>query len=218
MGGGVSGKGLTSATSLIDGNTTIDLSGSPLRYGKSDAALRGSEREVVEKFENKTYTLKREQSFLVDEQGNIIGQHKGGKGSVRTPVSEVQRASTLTHNHPREEGTLGGTFSTEDMEAFTNHGNLRTMRATAKEGTYTISRGSTFDSRGFMRAFRQAWASADKRMDSVGLGNRYTRGEIDYNTYSREYDRRFNAALVETHNWLIANQREYGYNYSLERR
>lgn len=147
--GGGDGFEKKGATSVADGNTgSVDLSGSPLRYGKADKALDGQRRVAVEGFENRYRGAKIEYGATFDANGMTTELKRGGKGSVKTSAMKYASADTFSHIHPRGEGVLGGTFSQADLSNFTTYG-IKTVRAAAKEGTYSISKGKNFDALGF---------------------------------------------------------------------
>lgn len=207
------------ATSVADGDMgKVDLSGSPLRYGKLDKALDGERRAAVEKFESRYRNAKVENGATFDENGNITEQRRGGKGSVKTSIDKYNAAQTFSHNHPREEGVIGGTFSEADLSNFSTY-NVRTVRATAKEGTYSISKGRNFDSKGFREYYRKEYARVVKESNSTlrGLNQRIRSKDISYDKYVKEFKAELNKQLVGLHNALIKGQKSYGYSYTLER-
>ena len=217
--GRLSAGGGAGAKSIDINGDKIDLSASPLVYGNKDSALTKEVRSVIDAWEEKRVKNKIEFNVFVMNDGTIIRENKGGKGSVKGLVSDRQTADVLSHNHPREEGVLGGTFSTADMSNFVNY-HQTTYRATAKEGTYSISKGSNFKKDDFIKAFREADKTASEKLSAQHkeLNKKYYDGKIakeNYGTQLRDY---FNARLVESHNWLLANQGKYGYSYTLERR
>lgn len=202
--------------------TNIDLSGSPLHYGGNDPNVTGSIRKAVEEFENKRWKNKIEFARLVDANGNVIEENRGGKGSVRSSISAYRRAAAMTHNHPRtgiEAGHLGGTFSTADLNNFVRF-NQTTSRATAAEGTYSISKVKGFNGSGFKSYYTSehtknfsAYKAARTKIDSA-----YKSGQIKYSDYRAAVKNEFNKFLVNQHNSLRAGQTLYGYHYTLERR
>ena len=212
-------SGGDTVTSLTIGNDTIDLSDSPLRYGGKDGALSGKARSVIEDFENKRYKQKTEFSRLIDKDGNIIEENRGGRGSVGASLMARTEADVLTHNHPREDGGIGGTFSTGDIHNF-NVFNQTTYRAAAKEGTYSITKAKGYDGAGLLKAMKDHDAKSAKtiKKQAETLTNQYMAGKMDRKQYSKGIAKLNNAYLVSTHDFLLDNQKKYGYNYTLERR
>lgn len=214
----------------------IDLSDNPLKYGQKDAALTGKAREALEAFENRRYNNKIEFSRFVDADGNVIEDNKGGRGSVSASYSARMTADAMSHNHPRSGngiGLLGGTFSQADLRNFGQF-NQTTYRATALEGTYSISKRTGFNAEGLnqyyqaevqriekaehavMRPYERAYDSAYKAYRK-GEGT-FEKAQKAYNTYHSEYQKSFNRSLVAFHEALIAGQEKYGYTYTLEGR
>lgn len=225
LSGGGSGNSLTSVTSVTtqDGSV-LDLSSMPLKYGGHDDALSGTARSLVEAFEQKRLKYKSEAAILVDADGKQLGtEFKGNKNGVKVPFYTFNTATVMTHNHPRgkgEEGILGGTFSDADLNTFAGQTNLKTMRASAAEGAYSISKGKDFDAKGFQNFIKDSNVARYKQYKSQanGLGMEYRMGKIDYDTYRQKNNQAFNKMLIDSHNDLIEGQKKYGYKYTLEKR
>ena len=152
------------------------------------------------------------------EDGTPVGPEvRGSKGSVSSPLSYKQEGATFTHIHPREDGMLGGTFSEADLRNFANNP-VKTSRAKAKEGAYSISKTDSFDAKGFKGfvdgANRQFESSYRAKVKT--LANDYKNGKISYNDYAKGNAKAFNTALVELHNIYSSGQKQYGYKYTLE--
>lgn len=223
--GGGSGGGTMVVTQVMDDDgSMIDLASMPLTYGPKDAALTGNARKSIEAFEDRRYKFKSEYGYAVDANGNLIGKEiHGGRGSVRMPFSIMAQAQAFSHNHPRgkgEAGTLGGTFSGDDLRTFEARSNIKTFRATAKEGTYSISKGSNFNGKGFTsmvssieRKHMGQLKAQNRALYSDAINKRITAKE-----YYSKCTANFNQALINIHNDLLANQKQYGYTYTLERR
>lgn len=203
----------------------IDLKDTPLVYGEHDAALSGSKRSTIEAQERKRLNAKVEYAFALDRDGNqnpLAPEKRGGKGSVSTNSLYWRKDGVFTHNHPRtgdSAGILGGTFSVADIRAFTLS-EVATMRASASEGTYSISRRPGFDNRGLMNYMRkldqQVTQNARTKVDAAY--KRLRAKEITLQEYRAESKKATNAMLVELHNGLLKGQNYYGYSYTLERR
>lgn len=206
-------------TSFQDGGTTIDLSESPLVYGGKDKALTGKAREALENFENQRYKNKIEYSKFISDDGSTIEENRGGRGSVSASYSARMTADAMSHNHPRSEGVIGGTFSTGDINNFTRF-NQHTYRATTKEGTYSISKGKDFDGSGLANAYRKAEReiTTQTRNENRALNSKVRSGELTYEQAIRKNTANNNKMLVSLHNWLNDNQKKYGYTYTLEKR
>lgn len=224
------GRGATSSLGrggvksvVTQGGKTVDLSNNPLFYGKDDNALTGAKRQTIEEFEKRRGNSKIEYGILLDKNGNIITENRGGKGSVSYYTDDLAKAEVLSHIHPRGKGQedyLGGTFSGTDFNLFNKYNNLQTMRAKATEGTYSITKGKNYDPKGFMdyynkneKAYRNEVSNKRKELSS-----KYSNGEITYNQYVNGSKQAFNDYLVNSHNAFMKGQKQYGYTYTLERK
>lgn len=213
--GGYTAKG---ELKLPDGSK-IEFDGD-LKYYGNDKTVKGAVRQSIEAWETKRAKAKIEYAYSVDANGNMIDrERKGGKGSVRAsyPMHNTPGA-TFTHIHPREDGVLGGTFSTADLNNFARFANT-TVRAKAKEGTYSISKGKNFDAIGFMSYVKQADYSANKDYKSKMkvLNKQYRESSISYDEYYKKSAKEFNTMLVNLHNAYKQGEKQYGYTYTLER-
>ena len=224
MGTGSSGagsRGMSAGKSVTDyDGSKIDMSHAPLKYGKDDDTLKGSVKEAIAKFEDKRMKQKIEYGTLVDGNGNVISEKRGGKGAVKMLVKDYEKAVAMTHIHPRQGGSIGGSFSQGDIEAFIRFPKLLTMRAVAKEGTYSISKAKGFNANGLKSHFIATETKLRGEYTNVAkkLANEYKSGKIDYDTYSKAHDRAFNKYLSDSHKALLDGQKKFGYNYTLERR
>lgn len=218
-GGSGGGNGSGGEFHLPDGSV-IEYDGD-LKFGKKDKNIPSSARKQIESWEEKRVKMKVEYAFAVDENGNAIGKEvKGGKNSVRTPSYYHDTPNgTFTHIHPREEGVLGGTFSEGDLRNFVNSKG-KTTRAAAKEGTYSISKNSNFDSAGFKQFISKNEDAANKKYkeNAKKIRTQYLNGSIDFAQYDKSSAKAFNTLLVDLHNGLLAGQKQYGYTYTLEKR
>lgn len=128
---------------LTVGLENIEFDGA-LRYSKRDRQILVNVRPNVDYWENQRYKSKVEfaSSFRID--GTRIGEVRGTKDKVDVPYAyHATPNAVFTHVHPREQTLLGGTFSLKDLENFAKYAN-KTARATAKEGTYSISKSRKF--------------------------------------------------------------------------
>ena len=219
--GASAGTGDEARRVTIKGGEVVDLSDNPLKYGKEDSALTPAQRWNIEAQEDKRRNNLIEFGFAVDKNGLVVGEKRGGKGSMRPTAAMVTRGEVFTHNHPRDfgAGVLGGTFSDADMDFFTTY-RIRTMRASAYEGTYSITKGAGFASTAFLKWFSDAdrSAKAEHNARSKALYNEAKSGQITYDEYNARRNASFNRFLVEMHNTLLKGQKIYDYTYTLERR
>lgn len=220
LGGGAGGgNNVTSVTT--QGGHVLDLSSTPLVYGQKDPAVTGAVRNALEAQEKKRESAKIEYGVGVRNDGStVVKEFKGGKDSCPVPSLVLDVATAFTHNHPRgkgEEGLLGGTFSQADLKIFGQR-KVKTFRASAAEGTYSITKGQFFDRLGF---FHYQTNLSDTEMKAHNSRkSSYLKDvankKITYGQYMKKCDDSFNKMLVNVHNGLLAGQQKYGYNYTLE--
>ena len=201
---------------------TIDLD-SPLVYGKLDNAISAAQRSVLETQETKKLKSIHEHAIVVDAQGNqITPEMHGSSRGMRIPVGVMNTPDGIfTHNHPRggkdEKDLIGGTFSGADLNTFATSG-IKTIRASAAEGTYSMSKGPKFNSSAFQAFAKSAErkSTAKFKANDMALAQDMYAKKIDYNTYKAQRAKAFNNMLVDFHNTLLAGQGQYGYTYTLE--
>ena len=220
--GGSKGKGsMIARVVVVQSGREVDLGDMPLVYGEKDSAVTGKARANIEAFEERRRKFKTEYATVLDEDGNYLtADIHGGRTSVGIPRSVAEAGSIMSHNHPRgkgDENCLGGTFSIEDMNIFANH--YKTMRATAGEGTYSISKTKDFINFRFQEHMRKIYNTHGRTMNQANrdIQKRYDAGKISYDEALKLNAKAFNKYLVQVHNDLLAGQKEYGYTYTLEK-
>lgn len=165
--GTASGGSAKGSLTLANGER-IEFDGE-LKFGR-DSGVSGAAREQIEKWENKRRSNKIEFAYAVTQQGEVLGETRGGKkGVVLTKQMKETENSIVTHIHPRGYGDLGGVFSQADMVSWTRN-NMKTMRAVSKEGTYSISKQSNFNSKGFLEMFSED--DNKRRAEYIQRGNK----------------------------------------------
>ena len=169
--------------------------------------------------EAKTVNRKTEKMTLVAENGRIILEKSGGKGSVSFGAREgllMDSSTTITHNHP---GVYGGTFSGADVKVLVDY-KLKAIRAVGKEGTYSLERADTNSNKSydFKQAYGQMSNATNGKMRTryQSQKSRVASGEIsvdDANTQLSDYR---TSLCNEQHEWLVQNAAKYGFNYVFE--
>jgi len=218
-----SGGGVRTSVTVQSG-TTADLSDNPLRYSADSTPLSAGQRAAVEAQEKRRLSAKIEFVAVYDANGEQIGAEcRGGRGSCSMPERMLNTdGSVLTHNHPcgkGKEGILGGSFSEDDIDMFITS-NVRTIRASAAEGTYSMTKGAGFDGKGLMSYIKSVDSdAADKHGQRCkSLTDSYESGRISGADYDVGYTKSLNAYLVDMHNAFLSGQKKYGYTYGLEAR
>lgn len=199
-----------------------------LTYGEKDPHIDSGTRAVIEEFENQRRSAKIEYNMSVDSKGIRRDMNKGGRTSCSVSRYWLDNCVSHTHNHPlglvangydiRYE--LGGTFSVADLKNFFTT-NCPNYRATAAEGTYSISKLPNTDGGGALLAYQRAQKAiigANKaRVDKLNEKFLQSDGAMRYEDYLTEHAKIWSTALIEMHNWLLNNQSKYNYYYTLER-
>lgn len=170
--------------------------------------------------EAKTVNRKTEKMTLVDENGNIILEKSGTRGSVRFGGYESAQMGptvTLTHNHP---GEFGGTFSGADVDVLTKF-SLRAIRAVGKEGTYSLERTSQtmgLKASIFSSEFAKQSNKVNRSIKSEykDLKDKVRNGEMSADDANRQLGEHRTALCNDLHGWLTQNAASYGYNYVFE--
>ena len=234
-----SGAGSSGVVEFQDGDTTIQFD-TPLIYSDTKQSL-GKANDVILAFENKQVKAKKEHSILVMDDGSVVEQNTGGKQSVSASTAARVVADILSHNHPRGDGVIGGTFSSGDLGNFLKF-NQRMYRATAKEGTYVISKGANYDSvkaqqmvqeykalekaqyKENVKLANELQSQYVKELDAIysnpklSDSDRLSRANEMYKDMSAQLKSQTNALLIEAHNWLLERAKTCGLIYTLERR
>lgn len=217
--GGSSGGGGSSGNTVIteyDGSS-LTLSHA-LKTGAPDSSVADIQRKRLESFEKRHAKSDIEWGRTIDINGKVLENHSGNSGSVS--FNNLDNAAYLTHIHPRENGALGGTFSIADINVLSYHPNMKNIRAKAKEGTYSLSKTSSFDRDGFVK-----YANEQHSINRATYEKAYNRyysqlnsGKISYSEYEAKSNNAFNNYLIKQHNSFLKGQKTYGYTYVLEKK
>lgn len=200
-----------------------------LAYTKKQE-LSKEERKAIKEFEERVGVVPREWATLIDEKGNAVYLREGNEGSVLVDFQGHPEANIMSHIHPRPENErqgmryLGGSFSTGDIECFTDiYVTQSHHRAAAVEGTYWISRNENMtldDRRKLLTAFKRTQTKLKKQcLERIReIDKQKTSEEISLEEYKIKRSAAFNRWQIEKHNWLLDHQTAYNYSYGLERR
>lgn len=183
---------------------TPSSNGTSLRYTSVPTTLASLEKKAL--------TLDHEQLKIIDKNGFVIHASDGNKGSVGFAGGESKvKGNIVTHNHPRDNSKLdGGTFSEADIHTLSM--GMSEMRASAREGTYSLKAGKKADPNGFYNNLvsRKTTTELNKKMLIAGrkINPAKYANESDY------YSAVFNAQVKVYHNWYATNASKYGYTYT----
>lgn len=180
------------ATSLPVAGLTPSSNGTTLRYTSTDATLTKLERDAR--------SLGHEELKVVDDDGFVTAAYKGSAHSVAyNPHLTVDKI--VTHNHP---SGYGGTFSEADVSGFLSW-NQKEIRASAKEGTYSLKRTSKSNPRAFANAYNADKTSMDRTATRM-LSEAMAKGQSE---------NAMRKAWVDVyHQWFKRNASKYGYEYT----
>lgn len=209
----------TAKDGLAIGNDVIEFDGD-LNYTRDDSSINQVQRAFLDTWETKRQNAKVEYANAVGYQGSEYGEIRGGKNGAKLPAYyTANKGSILTHIHPRGQGGLGGTFSEQDIRTW-GYNNGQTIRAVAKEGTYSISKGKNFDGSGLYKFVASQYNKYNKQMKTThnNLQSQVNSGKMSVSQAQKQLTKQFNSVLVSMHNDFLNNQSVYGYNYYLERR
>lgn len=133
-------------------------------FGNSGGAgVTAAQNKTVDRLVKRTRDLKNEQYRVVNENGEVVLEKKGGRGEVSATVGEKRQFLTgavTIHNHPD-----GGTFSDADLNEF-GFG-ARQLVVASHEGTYKLTNtkyGTKDQSKG--------WLDMRNAMDAAGITGR----------------------------------------------
>lgn len=173
--------------------------------------------DVCQNVEKKSVKLQNEKMTLVNENGDIVHEKRGGRSRIHFDVYDEAMMGediTLTHNHP---GEYGGTFSGADVSTLA-HFNLRAIRAVGVEGTYSLERQSNTTAKQ-TATFSMDYKALAKDVDNSLTAQRnmmqakVNNGAISVEDANRHLANHRNKECDRMHNWLIQNAGKYNYNY-----
>lgn len=172
---------------------------------------RGSRFTNAEKtldyLETKKLNEAYEQLQVLDDYGYVTRAFQGDEHSVAMDAETINyaRGKIVTHNHPAK---WGGTFSDADISTLSM--GMKELRASAREGTYSMKANKNANPHGFMKAYLRSAPRLQNKMRTIALEmarKKYTSKEA--------YERANRKAQLEViHNWYQRNAKRYGYEYN----
>ena len=199
--------------------TTLPKEEKPSSNNQGKSTLSQKTLDKCKEVEAKSVKRKTEKMTVIDDDGNILFEKSGGRGSVRFSIADAMQMNgkTVTHNHP---GEFGGTFSGADINVFTKY-NLRSIRAVAKEGTYSIETTSKVTSSGskeFANEFSKRSNAVNQQLKAnhSRLSPKVRNGELSVDDANKQLREKRTALCNEQHEFLKNNAEKYGYRYSFE--
>lgn len=209
----------------VQNGRTLTLSSS-LSYDGDDNALGRQARSVVDAFEQAHKQAAVESCLFTKADGTQVYANTGRKGSVSHPAYIEGQAEIMTHNHPRPgkyENQMGGTFSVDDIKVLSRpYSTVTTIRASAAEGTYSMSipkNANRTTVRQMVSAYGRYIKQQNAKYAAVDQAkyNDYLNGKCKYSEYRSVCNHSMNDFLLDLHNWLRKNSKQYGCSYTLEK-
>lgn len=144
-----------------------------------------------------------EYGYLMDQNGKVVAGAKGTKHSVAIAYNGSEEGFDLTHNHP---AGYGGTFSGPDIAHLTE-GKLHSIRAVAREGTYsmTAKKGADYD------GLNRALAKNINKLNVKGAGK-----SLKAKATGKSRNEVRKAYVDVLHDWYNKNASKYGFTYSFK--
>lgn len=176
---------------------------------------RGSRFTNAEKtldyIETKKLSEKQEQLQVLDRYGYVTRAFQGDEHHVSIDAESVayMKGKIVTHNHP---DVYGGTFSDADIGCLSM--GMIEMRASAREGTYSMKATKKANPKGLMRAYERHADTMQKQMRDVAL--EVARRRFPSKEKYMEANRREQLQVI--HEWYRKNAGRYGYEYSFSPR
>lgn len=183
----------------------------------TDRGMTPAQREKILPFENRRSNNKIEYAMVVDKDGNVLFEKKGGSRSVSVPITSRAIDGVLTHNHPMTESVasgsrfyaaIGSPFSRQDVEGAI-YQNLAEVRA--RTPNYVFSMRRRGNSWGISR---QAFSSEYQRLyrDRLTAAREYYRAQDLTPKEKAERLGRVNVNLYHTMMKELA--KKYGFIYT----
>lgn len=125
-----------------------------------NAGVTTAQNKTISRLANRTRNLKNEQYRVVNEDGEVVLEKKGGRHEVASTVGEKREhlpGAVTIHNHPE-----GGTFSDADLSDF-GFG-ARQIVVASPEGTYRLT-----NVKYGTREQASGWLDMRNAMDAAGI-------------------------------------------------
>lgn len=127
---------------------------------KQQAGVTAAQNKTIKQLVKKTRDLKNEQYRIINENGEVVLEKRGGKHEVAATVGEKREyisGAVTIHNHPN-----GGTFSVDDLNEF-GFG-ARQLVVASPEGTYILT-----NSRYGTKGQYNGWLDMKNAMNDAGV-------------------------------------------------
>lgn len=170
-----------------------------------------STEKTLDYIENKKLDYDKEQLQVIDRHGYVTRAFQGDEYSVGVDMDTrtYMQGKVVTHNHPQN---FGGTFSDADINSLKM--GMKELRASAREGNYSMKAERGADPAGFYKAYERNAGRMQTQMTEVAREMAARR----WSSYERFQTENRKAQLTVIDNWYKKNAGRYGYQYSFEPR
>jgi len=173
------------------------------RYTNTNKTLAFIEKQKLEH--------KEEQLQVIDRHGYVTRAFQGDEHSVAVDLETrtYMKGKVVTHNHP---SVYGGTFSDADINCLKM--GMKELRASAKEGTYSMKATKMANSEAFYDAYCKDAGKMQREMNKISIesAKKKWRSYDDYQYANRKEQ------LAVIDGWYRKNAEKYGYKYDFEPR
>lgn len=137
--------------------STPDL---PAKMNKLYNGNKMSAQHTVSTFRSEHASSNTEHAIIYDDDGFVSIYKHGGKSSVGWTADELT-GGHLVHNHPS-----GSNFSRADLDTWSTTG-IKSITASSTKVDYTVTKGSHFNSSGFLKGINNAKSNKSNYNDAV---------------------------------------------------
>lgn len=204
------------------GKTIDEVLGLESTNGKAQE-LEVSGFGTLDETENHIRKKKKEVLVVFDKKGKAIKAYQGDEVSVAFPVEEAKKwkGLTVTHNHPKNWGEFGGTFSFEDIRNTTVYkfGSHRAVGCGQGEKNYILKATKKARPMAFNRRVAEdiPWLR-EKMYETVNrIKQDYINNKQNYKNYGHALHiaRQKSVGMLNSYYREVAEQ--YGYIYRTQK-
>lgn len=168
-----------------------------------------SAKKTLEYLEDKKRYDSKEQLQVLDKYGYVTRAFQGDEHSVNMDAETTRyvKGKIVTHNHP---SVYGGTFSDADINSLRL--GMKELRASAREGVYSIKAEKNSNPAGLMNAYNRNADKLQKQMQVIA--NENAKKKFPSHTEYVRVNRKEQLAVIDK--WYRDNATLYGYTYTFE--
>ncbi len=209
MGGRGSSFGVETIQAI--GNAKAEGVIEPLIVADMNPMDKGSRFTNPEKtlnfIESKKMSYTKEQLQVLDDHGYVTRAFQGDEHSVSVDADtrRYMEGKVVTHNHP---DVYGGTFSDADIRMLS--AGMKEMRASAKEGIYSMKVTEKADPSGFSKNYEKDSKNLQAQMYEISkdVAKRKWKSYEEF----RQENRKKQLAVID--GWYKKNAEKFGFIYT----